>query len=356
MIKTIDRYILRYFIVSLILVAFAIGLLIIAINMIEELRDFVDHKVPFSDILLYYVYYAGWILKSFLPVFVLLAGLMSIGILARRNEILAMKASGVSLYRIATPLLVFSFFLSIGHIYYNEVIFAEANMTRVQIKEEKIRRRAPRDKEWINLVHRQVNKNLFFTLRAFSPALRQGRDIEIYWSDENKLQKLITADQIKYTSKGWMLYDVIERKPDQPFIVYDSLPAPYIQYKPEDFVTPIGKPEDMSYDQLENHIRLMKQGGENFQRELVDLKLKISYPFASFIVILICVPIASNPKRGGIAVSFALGAGIALIYFIAFKVIQSLGHSGRLDADVAAWSINTVFLLIGLVIMFRARK
>ncbi len=100
----------------------------------------------------------------------------------------------------------------------------------------------------------------------------------------------------------------------------------------------------------------MKRTGGPYRRELVDLKLKLAYPFASFIVILICVPIASNPKRGGVAVSFAIGSGIALTYFVSFKVVQSLGYSGRLGPDIAAWAVNAAFLLIGIVIIAISKK
>ena len=117
--KTLDRYILTNFLSVLIIISLGFGVLIIAINMVEELRHFIDHEVPLGDIMIYYVYFAGWIIKSFLPVFVLLAALTSIGMLARTNEILAMKAGGVSLYRIAAPILIFTFLLSIGHMYYN---------------------------------------------------------------------------------------------------------------------------------------------------------------------------------------------------------------------------------------------
>jgi len=112
----------------------------------------------------------------------------------------------------------------------------------------------------------------------------------------------------------------------------------------------------MGYDELKHYIDVMKRIGAPYRRELVDLKIKLSYPFASFIVILICVPLASNPKRGGIAISFAVGSGIAMLYFVCFKVIQSLAYSEKLHPDLAAWLINGIFLLVGIVIMLRARK
>jgi lipopolysaccharide export system permease protein len=358
MIKVLDRYLLKYFVLSLITISLGFSIFFIAINMVEELRDLIDNHVPILQVLIYYIYFAGWITKSFLPVFVLLAALVSIGLLARRNEILAMKSSGLSLYRIAAPLLIFSFLLSMVHIYYNEFIFPDSNKKRVEMKEYIIENRS-RDQSASRNIYRQVNKDLFFIINSYNIPKMEGNDIKIYRSEENKLAELITAKKIKYTSQSWMLYDGTKRSSidsGAPYVTFDSLPAGYIKDKPSDFEVPLGKPEDMGYKELKHYINLMKRTGGPYRRELVDLKIKLAYPLSSFIVILICVPIASNPKRGGIAVSFALGSGIAMMYFVAFKITQSLGYSEKLPPDIAAWAINVFFLLVGIIIMWRARK
>lgn len=327
--------------------------------MVEELRHFIDHDVPLGDIFIYYVYFAGWILKSFLPVFVLLAGLTSIGILARRNEILAMKAGGVSLYRIAAPILIFTFLLSFAHIYYNEYIFPPGNKKRVEMKEYTIKKRSKRLKSSINNIYRQVNKDIFFVIQGYNVPRKEGTVVKIYRSENNKLVELITAKQIKYTMRNWMLYDGVRRifgDSTETFETFDTLSAAYIKDKPSDFEKPLGKPEDMGYNELKYYIDVMKRTGAPYRRELVDLKFKLSYPFASFIVILICVPLASNPKRGGVAISFAVGSGISMVYFVSFKIVQSLGYSEKIHPDLAAWLINGIFLLVGAIIMLRARK
>ena len=96
LLRVIDRYLLKYFFLTFLAVTVAVGLTIIVINIVEELRDFIDNDVPLADILEYYFYFGGWVLKSFTPMFVMLAVLFTVSLLARRQEILAMKASGRS--------------------------------------------------------------------------------------------------------------------------------------------------------------------------------------------------------------------------------------------------------------------
>ena len=92
---------------------------------------------------------------------------------------------------------------------------------------------------------------------------------------------------------------------------------PEIEDKPSDLAKRIGKPEDMSLDELKYYIDLMKRTGGPYIQEQINLKLKYSYPLTSAIVMLICIPFAANPRRGGVAVSFATGAVIATGVFCA---------------------------------------
>jgi lipopolysaccharide export system permease protein len=118
----------------------------------------------------------------------------------------------------------------------------------------------------------------------------------------------------------------------------------------------LGKPDDMSLDELKHYIDLMKRTGGKYTKESVDLKLKYSFPMASLIVVLVCIPFAANPRRGGIAVSFAVGALIALVYFVLFRVTQSAGYNGKIPEDVAAWAVNGLFFIVGVIAMVKARK
>ena len=100
----------------------------------------------------------------------------------------------------------------------------------------------------------------------------------------------------------------------------------------------------------------MKRTGGPHVRESIDLDLKMAYPLSSCIVVLICIPFASNPRRGGIAVSFALGTLVSLIYFVALRSLQSAGYNEKVPKELAVWGVNGLFFLVGLIAMWRARK
>ncbi len=360
MLKTLDRYLLRNFLQSLFVVLLAVGLTFIVVNMVEQLQDFVDHKVPFLSILEYYLYFGGWVIYRFFPLFVLLAALFSISILARRREILAMKASGLSLYRIGAPIIVMSVLLSVGHFYYSEYLFPPANQRRLELKEYTIENRARTAAAITRDVRRQINPNDFYTIAMFNSDRKEGQDFKLYRTKSNQLAEFVSAGRVSYQDNRWVLHTGIVRTfvdtLETAYQKFDSLVVPDIEDRPEELAQRLGDPADMGLEDLKRYIALMKRTGGPYLRETVDLKLKYSYPFASFIVVLIAIPFASNPRRGGVAVSFAVGALIALTYFVLFRVMQAAGYNEKVPIEMAVWGVNGLYFLIGLILMLRARK
>lgn len=360
MLKRLDIYLLKAFFLALFVVTVSIGLTINVINIIEELRDFIDNQVPVGSIIEYYVYFGGWVIKSFLPMFVLIASLFSVSILARRNEILAMKASGLSLYRIALPLLLAVAFLSVGHFYYNEYVFPPANQRRLEIKEFTIEKKSRRATTNVTNIYRQIESGYFYTIGQFNVERMEGTDVKVYRTADDRLRSIVTAERIYYRDHEWVIHDgQIRMFPDtagNSYREFEEMVLPGIEEKPEDFAKRIGKPEDMGLEELQQYIDLMKRTGGPYVREAVDLGIKYAFPATSFIVVLISIPFASNPRRGGLAVSISVGALISLLYFVLFRVLQSAGYNEKIPRELAVWGVNGLFLIVGLFSILKARK
>ena len=360
MIKKLDRYLLRHFFSSLLVVTVALGMTFIVINAIEQLRYFIDNNVPFFTIIEYYFYFAGWILKSFLPMYILLAILFSVSVLSRKNELLAMKASGISLYRITITFSLAILLISAAHFYYNEYIFPPWNKKRLEIKNFTIKNQSRKNFNRITDIYRQITPGHFYTMESFNVEQKTGRYLKVYKREENKLKYIITAKLLKYENFYWIAKEGNIRHFDdtlnESYVKFDTMTIVAIEDKPNDFAKLIGKPEDMGLDELRAYIDLMKRTGAPYTREAVDLDLKYSYPLTSFIVVLICIPIASNPRRGGIAASISVGALISLIYFVLFRIMQSAGYNEKVPHDVAVWGVNALFFLIGLITIIKTRK
>jgi len=345
---------------ALVVVAFAIGTIIMVINMIENISRFIDNQMPIIEVAEYYLFFAGWVLKNFLPMFVLLACLFSVSVLARRNELLALKVSGRSLYRIAMPLLVTSLILSGLHFYYSEHIYPPLGKKVVEIQRFTIENRSKRSYTRTSNITRQIRPGYIYTLASFDAVRGWGGDLRMFLTEGGQLKQIVTASKLTWMDHRWWAVDGVVRTFDdsigETYQEFDSLLIEDIQDKPEDFMRRMGLPEDMGYDELGEYVELMKRTGGPYHRELIDRAIKCSYPFSTFIVVLISVPLASNPRRRGIAISFATGVLISLVYFVLYRILQSAGYNEKLPTEVSAWGVNALFFLVGAALMLTARK
>lgn len=359
MTKTLDRYLLLRFIAALFLAVAAITLVALIVDLVENLEDIVDNAASIKDVVIYYIYFIPWVYKIIIPAAVLLAGLFSLGLLARHNEILAMKSVGISLYRIALPLLIFSFLLSIANFFFNEELLPIATRERNRIKQGEIKKSESREATVLYNISKQGNGGYIYLFETFRPALKEGRNCLVQRFVSDSLKESYRGDRIRFVQGRWIIYDGAYRNfsdTAESYVKFDSLVLDKCRERPEEFEKFRGKPEDMGYRELAGYIQVLRKTGAPYTRELVDLKIKLSFPLTSFIVMFICIPLASNPRRSGVAISFAIASGISLVYFVIFKITQSLGYSGTLPPDVAAWSINALFLAVGLTVFFKSHK
>ncbi|MYI98276.1 MAG: LptF/LptG family permease [Gemmatimonadetes bacterium] len=116
------------------------------------------------------------------------------------------------------------------------------------------------------------------------------------------------------------------------------------------------RPEEMSYDELDQLIQNVRRGGGDVQGYLVDLNLKIAFPSAGLIIVLLGGALASHLRRGGVAVGFALSIGICFVYWGLLRFAQAFGHAGLLEPMAAAWGANALFCLLALILLVRAPK
>jgi lipopolysaccharide export system permease protein len=145
---------------------------------------------------------------------------------------------------------------------------------------------------------------------------------------------------------------------------FDTLVLHQIQERPQRFeqseIIAKGTDKDlgfnMSLNDLARIIEYHQLAARDTNREEVYYQIKFSLPLASFIIVLLAVPLASDPRRGSLAIGFAFSAGITFFYILLFEIGQKLGTEGTVPPAVAAWGVNAIFLAVGSILMLKARK
>ncbi|MEE9187140.1 MAG: LptF/LptG family permease, partial [Bacteroidota bacterium] len=137
---------------------------------------------------------------------------------------------------------------------------------------------------------------------------------------------------------------------------FDSLMFVGLHFIPSEIKKKQERPDEMSYYDLRSFIENQKRAGQQVARWQVDFYSKISFPFASFIVVLFGVPFSSLKRRSGLAVEFGLSLGICFSYLAFMKISHTFGYHGDLDPLTTAWFANIIFFIAGMVNLWRVRK
>jgi lipopolysaccharide export system permease protein len=280
-----------------------------------------------------------------------------VGGLSKNNELLAMKSSGLSLLRIASPLLCLGALLSGFLLVFSETVVPRTEQERSDILNLEIEKKQPDRKTIAYHVYTQGQDHRIFRLERYDIVNRRGWAVLVQDIDESRVLWTIKADEIRWADSMWILFRGEQRFfPSEEWVPFDSLPRPDWSETPEDFSQRDKAPENMGYRELADYIRVMERSGKDASKERFRLQFKLALPFMCFIIIMMGVPIASSPKRAGVALSFGIAAGIAIVYIFMLRIMESLGNKGDLPPLLAAWSMNVVFLLIGIGLFISARK
>jgi lipopolysaccharide export system permease protein len=349
----LDRYITREFLLTFLFVLLALLFVYLLVDFFERSRMFLSNNATIDQILSYHLYTLPQILGIMLPASVLLSALITFGLFSRNQEIVAMKANGISLYRIARPVLLFALVICGLNFLLNEYVTPAANWRAEQIVYAEIQK----NKEWGSFKQNQIwykSENAIYNFKLFVAAENRLKGVTINYLDPQfQLSMRIDAKEAIWKDDHWELHDVLRTTfAGKEFPTFERLPslAADIAEKPEDFGVVQKSADQMGFSELRNYVRKLGREGYDVAPYETDLYGKIAFVFVSLILALIGVAFPVRSERsGGIVWGIAIGGIIGFSYWIVFAFMRSLGHSGTLPPVVAAWAANVILGVIAVV-------
>ena len=355
--RLLDIYLLRRYLFCLFLSILSLLLISIVIDLTENIDTFIDFQASPAQILLYYLYHSPYWIVLTLPIATLLGTLFALTSLARHGEITAMKAIGLSLYRLLLPIFTFALLFSGLAFLFTDFVLPEATYRYNAIRDQ-ITAYSRTDGSRRQLLLQDVDGQLIFA-RTYDAGRRIARDVSYEQRQENRVDERLTARLLEWRDDGWlMLYGHryrFDAAGPQP-IPFDSLKLSSLTLLPADFARQQKKPEEMSYAELAYYIGRAVANGEDATRHRVDLHLKISFPLTCFIIVILGSPLGANARRAGLANSFGLGILICFAFYSCIKAGQALGWNKLLAPWAGAWMANLIFGILSLILLWRAHK
>ena len=356
----IDRYLLREY-AKFIGIGLGVGaVLFLVVDLLQTLDRFLRIKPPFVYILLHFAYRLPGALYDGLPIVVLIATVFLFLSLTRAHELDALKAAGVSLYRVSAPILLFAMVLSLGAAVFQEAALPDINARAEELDRVKIRGNLPRHLQKRNQLWYRSTDTRFWRMELLDPVERSISGLLILEVDgEFQLVSRLDAQTAKWTPAGWELSQgsvrtVVKgnRMESKPFV---KLVMPMPEHI-DDFTNVQKAPEIMSFRELRAYVQKLEETGHRVGKYVVELYSKVSFPFVHLIMALVAIPFAlASPRSGGRAVGIGVAIMISVGYWVVHYMALAFAKADLLPPFLAAWTANIVFAGLGTALFLRAR-
>lgn len=362
--KILDKYLIISFLKPFFYSIITFTGIMMVTDIFEAANTLISAQVNLFTSLKYFFFKIPQTITLILPVSVLLATLFSLSKLSSQNEITAMKANCVTVYRILAPILTLTFILSVLNFFWNETIVTKSNSITNLIKQAQIKKIDIKHNEAYNIsIH--LSSNQFLKLYYLNKEEGTMEDINLlYYTPQSSLKMRIDAKHAKWNDNNWIFYKGVKRKFNSSGELISELQFEKeiisISKSPEDILEIIfferRKPEEISFLSLQKYITTLKKSGNSVTNYLVELHMKLSFPMISFIISLIGASIALFTSLRGHVAGFGLSIFISFIYWGTMAVGRSLGRSEILSPFLAAWIANFIYGFLGIYLLIKVKK
>lgn len=357
--RIIDRYLIKSFTAALVYCLAVFFILFIVIDLFNNLDEFLKHGVSIGVIFTYYAYFIPAILVQVIPIACLVAVLFVIGGLSRHNEIIALKASGVSAFHILVPYFFMGILISFVVLLINETVVPKSVLTSAAIMEGLIKKgKKDFDDRALNKVTLYGKNDRMIYAREFELNSKTLHDVVIFENNIHKsTQVKLKAKKACYENGQWVFYDAIRYQINRRGeVIGNPVFSAKLDYgldaRPGDFIREGSQVEFMNSRELKTQIMHLKAASKKLVQKLsVDLHYKIAFPFVSFVVMLIGAPLAMKTGRGGAVMGMGASCVLVFAYYGIASICLALGKGNYLPPAFAAWFGNLFFATIGIYLI-----
>jgi lipopolysaccharide export system permease protein len=355
----IDKYILKKFIFTYILIQLLFVPIAIVVNLADNIDKLLEKQVHLVEILDHYYNFSIYFSSSLLPLFLFLAITWFTSKLSSNSEIIALYSSGVSLKRILKPYMVGSLIIALISLLAGMFIVPESTKKYNDFSYRYLKgnKKAVNNKN----IFRKINESEYIFLTQFNQKNNVGTNFTLENFSDEKLNFKISSTSIRFIPEleKYRLNNYTKRTiTDSIDIIQNKRTFDTIFSFSVDDLTPLNYvAESLNYDELINFIEIEKsRGSTNIERYLVVKYKKWSIPFSIFILTLIGFSVSAEKRRGGTGVNLAFGIGVAMIYVFFDKIFGVLAQQSDLSPILAVWLPNIFFGLLAIYLVRNAKK
>jgi lipopolysaccharide export system permease protein len=350
-----DIYILRTFFYYFVLLLGGFLVIFDAFTLFDLLGDIARNHAPITVVVNYFRFLVPLMVYQLAPLAALVGTLVTLGMLAKNNEVTAFKASGVSLYRLCLPLVLAGLMLSAGMFVLDDTYLPYANQRqdalRNQIKGKPAQTYFHPAHEWIFGENTKV-----FNYAVFDADHDLFGGLSVFELDPDtfQLRRRIFASRARWEPalNAWVLeagwIRDFEHGKVKSYVPFKATSLPELVEPPGYFKREVRQSYQMNWRQLSEYIRGLQQAGFDTSRLTVQWHKKFAFPVIAAIVIFLSAPFAFLVGTRGAVGGIALAVGITIVYWAIAALFEAMGAAGQLPPLLAGWSPDAIFFFLAV--------
>ena len=357
--QKLDWYIVKKFLGTFFFSISLILLIVVVFDISEKIDDFIEKDAPFRGIIFdYYLNFIPYFGNLFSPLFTFVAVIFFTSKMANNTEVISILSSGISFNRFLRPFMLSAGFLAVLSFTLSNFIIPPANSERLEFENTYIKNPYKnRDKD----IHMQIKPGQFIYMQSYNTKRNIGYKFSMEQFENNELKEKLFCNYIKWneTTENWTVHNYYVRMIDhlnEEIIEGDTLVLT-INLHPNDFNVRRSMVETMNMFQLNDYIKEERmKGSKNLVFHIIEQQKRFAYPFATLILTIVAVAMASQKVRGGIGLHLGLGLLFSFAYILFMQVSTTFATNGDLSPFIAVWIPNLLFASLGLYLLKKAPK
>lgn len=361
MLNIIDRYIAKLFL------AFFVGGLLIFVVLfvtVDFMTNISHYNAPSKSVIEYYALFTPSIAYQMMAVACLLGTIFTLSTLNRNNELVALFSSGMSLARVATPILVLVVLISGVSFWLNDRLVSTINQRKNYVEFVEIKKRPGlystmnSDRIWYR------SGNILYNIKTLSGETKTARGLTMYYFDSSwHLIQMITANSVKLNGTSWdldngavTLFTNDPNGSNVPMTQNFKQKTISVSEDSADIQKSSQATDTLSVGELKKYITRNKAAGLETNLYEVEYQAKFSFAFAAFVMSFLGIPFSATKQRaGGAAFNVGITIFLAFVYYAAYSSGITLGRHG-VNPVFSVWFPNVLGVACASFFLWRSKR
>lgn len=361
--RILDKYIIKELLGPFIFGIASFSSVFIGTSTLFRIAQYVTkYGAELSAVVKLFIFSLPSIIVLTFPMSMLLASLLAFGRLSGSSEITAMRSGGISFFRLATPVFIVAFFVSLFAVGFSEKVVPQSNEAYNDIVRNEIEKNTtPKSQDHIIIKDIKEGKLERLTYsRKFEESTSTMYTVSMQEFDNDRLVRVENAEKAVWQNDRWTMYNGVihdlnvEGKVDRTLKFQQQIMP--VNKSPQNISREQKKPEEMTIRELKQHIKVLKGEFVNANTYEVELHQRLAIPMASFVFALIGTPLGLQPQRSSSSIGLGISIIIIFIYYAIMTVTTALGQGGAIAPAIAAWIPNIIGILAGAWLVRRASR